>query len=211
MGYHYERHYPASLIAYYLLHSHQVFATYPHLDRGKLLSWLREVEAAYPSSNPYHTALHAADVTASLHYFLSQPRLAALLTPLDWLAALCAAIAHDVGHPGVNNGFLEATRADLAVTCSSGGTWAVHPLGGRRPLGPPRPSEASGRAYAPRSPARAAWRLAAAAAARLAPLPRRGGRRLAPAGTTTRRCSRTTTWRSPLGWLRRRGASGWRR
>ena len=53
---------------------------------------------------------------ASLAFFLAQPTLARQLSPLDWLAALLAAMVHDVGHPGVNNGFLEATRADVAVT-----------------------------------------------------------------------------------------------
>ena len=58
-------------------------------------------------------------MTASLCFFLCQPRLERQLGPIDWLAALLAAFVHDVGHPGVNNGFLEATHADLAVTCAS--------------------------------------------------------------------------------------------
>ena len=40
---------------------------------------------------------------------------------------------------------------------------------GRRPIGLRGPSEGSGRAYAPRSAASAAWRLAVASAARLGP------------------------------------------
>lgn len=74
------------------------------------------VETSYPSTNQYHTSLHAADVTASLCFFLNQSRLERQLGPLDWLAALLAAFVHDAGHPGVNNSFLEATHADFAIT-----------------------------------------------------------------------------------------------
>ena len=60
--------------------------------------------------------VHAADVTASLYYFLQQPALARHTSPLDMLAALLAAVVHDLGHPGVNNTFLETTRDALSVT-----------------------------------------------------------------------------------------------
>ena len=112
---HNQPHYPATLLVYYLLSYHCVFDTFA-IDRQKLLNWCQAVEASYPSTNQYHTSLHAADVTASLCFFLCQSRLERQLGPLDWLAALLAAFVHDVGHPGVNNGFLEATHADLAIT-----------------------------------------------------------------------------------------------
>ena len=46
---------------------------------------------------------------------------------------------------------------------------AVRPVSGPRPVGPPGASQDSARSDAPRSAATAAWRLAAAAAARLRP------------------------------------------
>ena len=108
--------YTATLLTYYLLHQHGLFAAFPALERAKMLNWLQAVEAAYVPSNAYHTSLHAASVVASLAFFLEQPTLSRQLTPLDRLAALLAAMVHDVGHPGVNNSFLETTRADVAVT-----------------------------------------------------------------------------------------------
>ena len=113
---HGQPHYPATLLTYYLIHQHSLLTSFPSLDRAKLLNWLQAVESRYLPSNAYHTSLHAAAVVASLHFFLSQPLLARQLSPLDRLAALVAAMVHDAGHPGVNNGFLEATRADVAIT-----------------------------------------------------------------------------------------------
>ena len=43
------------------------------------------------------------------------PNLSRHLTHIDRLSALVAAIIHDMGHPGVNNTFLEATKHELAI------------------------------------------------------------------------------------------------
>ena len=106
---------PATLLVYYLLDYQGTIDTFG-LDRKKLLRWLTKVEEGYSGANAYHNALHAADVTASLYYFLQQPALARHTSPLDMLAALLAAVVHDLGHPGVNNTFLETTRDALSVT-----------------------------------------------------------------------------------------------
>uniref|UniRef100_A0A3B5A744 Phosphodiesterase 7B n=1 Tax=Stegastes partitus TaxID=144197 RepID=A0A3B5A744_9TELE len=68
----------------------------------------------YHSQNPYHNAVHAADVTQAMCCYLKEPKLAEQLTPLDVFLGLMAAAAHDVDHPGVNQPFLIKTRHHLA-------------------------------------------------------------------------------------------------
>ncbi|XP_008295236.1 cAMP-specific 3',5'-cyclic phosphodiesterase 7B [Stegastes partitus] len=77
------------------------------LDQGML-------QDDYHSQNPYHNAVHAADVTQAMCCYLKEPKLAEQLTPLDVFLGLMAAAAHDVDHPGVNQPFLIKTRHHLA-------------------------------------------------------------------------------------------------
>ena len=85
------------------------------IERPKILAWLSRIDEGYYRDNPYHNALHAADVCANVDYFIRQPNLARHLNHIDRLSALVAAVIHDMGHPGVNNTFLEATRHELAI------------------------------------------------------------------------------------------------
>ncbi|CAI2736210.1 unnamed protein product [Schistosoma spindalis] len=67
------------------------------------------IEAAYHNFNPYHTALHAADVLQAMHCFISQSQLLTILSPTEIFASLLAAALHDADHPGVNQSYLEKT------------------------------------------------------------------------------------------------------
>lgn len=90
---------------------------------------------AYNSFVPYHNFRHVVDVLqATFHFLLSigslppypptaegladnvapKSSVASLLEPIDGLTLLITAIGHDVGHPGVNNGFLVNLNAPLA-------------------------------------------------------------------------------------------------
>ncbi|KAM6915168.1 3',5'-cyclic-AMP phosphodiesterase 7B-like [Xenentodon cancila] len=84
------------------------------LDMVKLHRFLGMVQEDYHSQNPYHNAVHAADVTQAMYCYLKEPKLAEQLTPLDVFLGLMAAAAHDVDHPGVNQPFLIKTRHHLA-------------------------------------------------------------------------------------------------
>uniref|UniRef100_A0A8C6PZI0 3',5'-cyclic-AMP phosphodiesterase n=1 Tax=Nothobranchius furzeri TaxID=105023 RepID=A0A8C6PZI0_NOTFU len=84
------------------------------LDMVKLHRFLGMVQDDYHSNNPYHNAVHAADVTQAMYCYMKEPRLAEQLTPLDGFLGLMAAAAHDVDHPGVNQPFLMKTRHHLA-------------------------------------------------------------------------------------------------
>jgi len=86
------------------------------ISKHRLLSFTRKIQEGYRSENPYHNATHALDVLLNTNYFLRQPVISALITPLDRLAALVAATIHDFQHPGLNNVFLQATKHDYAIT-----------------------------------------------------------------------------------------------
>jgi hypothetical protein len=98
------------------------------------MAFLIACRAAYNTFVPYHNFRHAVDVLQATFSFLvhievlppypsdNQPRsktqskspLASLLGPFEALTLLISAIGHDVGHPGVNNGFLVVLNAPLA-------------------------------------------------------------------------------------------------
>ncbi|KAM9051261.1 high affinity 3',5'-cyclic-AMP phosphodiesterase 7A isoform 2-T7 [Megaptera novaeangliae] len=88
---------------------------YFHLDMMKLRRFLVMIQEDYHSQNPYHNAVHAADVTQAMHCYLKEPKLANSVTPWDVLLSLIAAAAHDLDHPGVNQPFLIKTNHYLAT------------------------------------------------------------------------------------------------
>ncbi|XP_060979379.1 high affinity cAMP-specific 3',5'-cyclic phosphodiesterase 7A isoform X3 [Dama dama] len=88
---------------------------YFHLDMMKLRRFLVMIQEDYHSQNPYHNAVHAADVTQAMHCYLKEPKLANSVTPWDVLLSLIAAATHDLDHPGVNQPFLIKTNHYLAT------------------------------------------------------------------------------------------------
>jgi 3',5'-cyclic-nucleotide phosphodiesterase len=102
-----------------------------------LLNFIGTVQSGYHPLNPYHNFRHAVDVLQALFYFLlsssalpplesskgntaaglipRSPTVTDLFTPGYILALMIVGLGHDVGHPGVNNGFLVATHAPLAL------------------------------------------------------------------------------------------------
>ncbi len=86
----------------------------PKLDMRKVHNYVRALESHYPSTNPFHNAIHAADVGQSMYSFLRQD-FASSFTPLEKFALVLAAFAHDVGHNGKNNDFLIKTQDPMAT------------------------------------------------------------------------------------------------
>ena len=98
----------------------------------QLITFLMASRRVYNSFVLYHNFRHACDVLQSVFFFLIQigtippypegskvphdlhSPLASLLHPFHALTLLVSAIGHDVGHPGVNNGFLVTLNAPLA-------------------------------------------------------------------------------------------------
>ncbi|XP_056155337.1 high affinity cAMP-specific 3',5'-cyclic phosphodiesterase 7A isoform X3 [Lampris incognitus] len=85
------------------------------LDIVKLWRFLVMVQEDYHSDNPYHNAVHAADVTQAMYCYLQEPTLSKSLTSCDILLGLLAAATHDLDHPGVNQAFLIKTDHYLAT------------------------------------------------------------------------------------------------
>jgi len=87
--------------------------------RGDTLhEFLRIAENNYcydPNSpNPYHTAIHGADVLCTFATMLGSVPGHEELPAIDKFAAAIAALMHDYRHPGVNNQFLTNSRHELA-------------------------------------------------------------------------------------------------
>jgi len=67
-------------------------------------------------ANPFHNFYHAVDVLQAVSCLCGKGTAAgAILTPIDKLAALLAALGHDLDHPGHNNGFEVASLSDRAL------------------------------------------------------------------------------------------------
>jgi high affinity cGMP-specific 3',5'-cyclic phosphodiesterase 9 len=80
------------------------------IDKDSLVRFIRECQSEYQDV-PFHNFIHAFDVTQMVFCLLMQGRARELLRPKDCLVLLIAAIAHDMGHPGLSNTFLARTQA----------------------------------------------------------------------------------------------------
>lgn len=78
-------------------------------------NWLSLIELNYISGNNYHNSTHAADVLQATARFMQSERLKQILEPLDEVATLIAAAAHDVDHPGRSSQFLCNSNNKLAI------------------------------------------------------------------------------------------------
>eukprot|EP00055_Hartaetosiga_balthica_P009428 m.37548 g.37548 ORF g.37548 m.37548 type:complete len:417 (-) comp6742_c0_seq1:155-1405(-) len=87
------------------------------LSASILLRLMSKIEDSYGNfpTIPYHNNVHAADVVHSIHYLINNGLSFISFTPLEKLAAILAAAAHDVDHPSVNNSYLQEAWSPLAV------------------------------------------------------------------------------------------------
>ncbi|XP_071807732.1 uncharacterized protein [Asterias amurensis] len=85
-----------------------------NLDPTNLYKCFVAIETGYHKGNPYHNALHAADVTQAMYCYLQENKLREVLTPMEVMSAILASATHDLDHPGVNQVFLIATSNHLA-------------------------------------------------------------------------------------------------
>ncbi|XP_032689569.1 high affinity cAMP-specific and IBMX-insensitive 3',5'-cyclic phosphodiesterase 8 isoform X2 [Odontomachus brunneus] len=84
-------------------------------DEKVLQKWLSVIEYSYKSENSYHNSTHAADVLQATATFMQSKRLKEILEPLDEVAAIIAAAAHDIDHPGRSSQFLCNANNHLAI------------------------------------------------------------------------------------------------
>ncbi|VDI75803.1 high affinity cAMP-specific 3',5'-cyclic phosphodiesterase 7 [Mytilus galloprovincialis] len=86
-----------------------------NLDIMKVFQVFSLIEDGYHSSNPYHNAVHAADVTQAMHCYLQEKMLQGSIPKFEIMTSLVAAMSHDLDHPGVNQTFMIATANHLAA------------------------------------------------------------------------------------------------
>ncbi|MFH4975533.1 hypothetical protein AB6A40_002242 [Gnathostoma spinigerum] len=89
----------------------ELFNRYGFFERFKipyqtLDNYLQALEIGYSKhNNPYHNIMHAADVTQSSHFMLSQTGLASTLSDLELFSVIFGAMIHDYEHTGHTNSF----------------------------------------------------------------------------------------------------------
>eukprot|EP01114_Cavostelium_apophysatum_P003633 TRINITY_DN1367_c0_g1_i1.p1 TRINITY_DN1367_c0_g1~~TRINITY_DN1367_c0_g1_i1.p1 ORF type:complete len:704 (-),score=174.95 TRINITY_DN1367_c0_g1_i1:33-2144(-) len=86
-----------------------------NIDPEKLDNFLHVVEESYHPENPYHNAIHASDVAQSLNFLLNAGGIGQYLSDVDILAAIVAALIHDIDHTGYNNNFEVLTLSRRAL------------------------------------------------------------------------------------------------
>ena len=84
----------------------------------KLKPFLKSVSNSYLKTTLYHNSLHGADVTQSLMVFFlnSNSEEICETTVLDILGMILSAMGHDLGHPGLNNGYHINASTELGIT-----------------------------------------------------------------------------------------------
>nr|CAH7759497.1 unnamed protein product [Callosobruchus chinensis] len=103
-----------SVLCVHLFHWYGLLE-YFQLDVVRVWKLFTLIEEGYHSTNPYHNSIHATDVTQAMHCFLQEEKIRQHVTPLEIMASLIGAVAHDLDHPGVNQHFLISTSNHLAI------------------------------------------------------------------------------------------------
>ncbi|ORZ32154.1 hypothetical protein BCR44DRAFT_1392117, partial [Catenaria anguillulae PL171] len=115
---------PLLFLSYYMIKKLNLLEA-AKVEEIVLLQYLDEVELTY-QTNPYHNAIHAADMTQAMWVFLSDERIRAACSPLELFAIIIACCIHDVDHPGVTNAFIVKSRHPLALLYSDTSVLEFH-------------------------------------------------------------------------------------
>lgn len=83
-------------------------------DKATLQRFVAAAESMYQPV-PFHSFAHAVDTTHSTARMMRLIQSENFLSDLEQFSLLISAVAHDVGHPGLNNGFLSETSHELAL------------------------------------------------------------------------------------------------
>lgn len=78
-------------------------------------AFLLEISHRYIGTNTYHNYKHGVDVCFTTFRLATTPGLTSVFSALEMYALLIGAIAHDVGHPGLNNVYLVKSKHELAL------------------------------------------------------------------------------------------------
>lgn len=106
---------PLREVSNYLFSTHTIPEKFS-IRREALLGFFRTVESSYSTVNFYHNSVHAADVLNSVVFLLSSGlHRCGHFLDIEVFGLFIAALAHDIGHPGVNNSFLVSKHDPLAL------------------------------------------------------------------------------------------------
>ena len=86
-----------------------------NVDPEVLHNYMEAIARHYREDNPYHNALHGADVGHAVFHFLTVEHWDEFMKPLEVFSCVMAGFLHDCGHPGVNNAYLVNTSHMLAL------------------------------------------------------------------------------------------------
>jgi len=83
-----------------------------------IIRFLMRLEEAY-YDHPYHSGWHAADVVATMAYFISRGWFKKSLNPVHQITGLLAAASHDVGHDGLSNKYHKLVKSPIGTLYAS--------------------------------------------------------------------------------------------
>ena len=102
------------LIGYYIFNrfGFQNIMKYKYFE-----NWCIKIAEGYNRKNPYHTDLHAADITQTCLVFFKIGKINEIckFNILSKCALFLSCICHDYKHPGLNNDFLKDSKNILAI------------------------------------------------------------------------------------------------
>ncbi len=78
-------------------------------------NFVGEIAGRYINTNTYHNYKHGVDVCFTSYRLLTVPSLTLVFSALEVFSVLVGALAHDVGHPGLNNLYLVKSKHELAI------------------------------------------------------------------------------------------------
>ena len=102
------------LIGYYIFNR---FGFHNILKYKYFENWCIKIAEGYNRKNPYHTDLHAADITQTCLVFFKIGKVNEIckFNILSKCALFLSCICHDYKHPGLNNDFLKDSKNILAI------------------------------------------------------------------------------------------------
>ena len=93
------------------------FSLYSVIKKDKFNNWCRTITGGYTRKNPYHSDLHAADITQTCLIYLLYGKINEKLnlSKISICSLILSCLCHDYKHPGLNNNFLKETKNELAI------------------------------------------------------------------------------------------------
>ena len=113
--------YHEALLDASLLHfGFKLFTNYGLLEKfsiadNNFTNLLNQIKNSFYDNNSYHNVVKAIDITRNYHYFVKNGELMKHLSDLNVMACFLSCLMADLGHPGVNNSYLIATKHPKAI------------------------------------------------------------------------------------------------